>query len=105
VSVVVIVAANVVFFRLSTILPAAAIGKPLTLKAAWAGTEGSSVTILILVLILGAAQFALQLLLGLLLLAPVIGVVLMVLGTVVSGLVNISVLTTLYGYYIEKRAL
>jgi hypothetical protein len=28
-----------------------------------------------------------------------------VLGTVVSGLVNISVLTTLYGYYIEKRAL
>jgi hypothetical protein len=105
VSVVVIVAANVVFFRLSTILPAAAIGKPLTLKAAWAGTEGSSVTILILVLILGAAQFALQLLLGLLLLAPVIGAVLMVLGTVVSGLVNISVLTTLYGYYIEKRAL
>lgn len=105
VSVVVIVAANVVFFRLSTMLPAAAIGQPLTLKEAWTATEGSSVTILILVLILGAAQFALQLLLGLLLLAPVIGAVLMVLGTVVSGLVNISVLTTLYGYYIEKRAL
>ena len=29
----------------------------------------------------------------------------MVLGTVVSGLVNISILTTLYGYYIEKRAI
>ncbi|WP_421999310.1 threonine dehydratase [Roseovarius mucosus] len=105
VSVVVIVAANVVFFRLSTSLPAAAIGKPLTLKEAWTATEGSSATILILVLILGVAQFALQLLLGLLLLTPVIGAVLMVLGTVVSGLVNISILTTLYGYYIEKRAL
>lgn len=105
VSVAVIVAANVVFFRLATMLPAAAIGQPLALKEAWTATEGSSVTILILVLILGVAQFALQLLLGLLLLVPVIGAVLMVLGTVVSGLVNISILTTLYGYYIEKRAL
>lgn len=105
VNVVVIVAANVVFFRLATILPAAAIGRSLTLKDAWTATEGSSATILILFLILAVAQFALQLLLGLLLLAPVIGVVLMVLGTVLSGLVNISILTTLYGYYIEKRAL
>lgn len=105
VSVAVIVAGNVVFFRLATMLPAAAIGRSLRLKEAWIATEGSSVTILILVLILGVAQFALQLLLGLLLLVPVIGAVLMVLGTVVSGLVNISILTTLYGYYIEKRAL
>jgi hypothetical protein len=104
-SVCVIVALNFVFFRLSTILPAAAIGKPLTLKEAWTATEGSSVTILILVLILGVAQFALQLLLGLLLLAPVIGIVLMAVGTALSALINISIMTTLYGYYIEKRAL
>ncbi|KJS41832.1 MAG: threonine dehydratase [Roseovarius sp. BRH_c41] len=105
VSIVVIVALNIVFFRLSVILPAAAIGQPLRLGAAWDATRGSSGTILILVLILGAAQFALQLVLGLLLLAPVIGIVLMAVGTALSALINVSILTTLYGYYIEKRAL
>ena len=104
-AVLVFVIVNTVLFRLSPILPAAAIGRPLKFKEVWAHTIGSSDTILILVLILWAFQFVLQFLLGLLMLVPLVGIVLMVLGTMLSGLVNVSIMTTLYGHYVEKRAL
>lgn len=93
--------------RLSIALPAAAIGAPLGLRRALAVTEGHSMVIF--------GVIVLALLISLVLLLPVLGLTIILpailhpmLNGVLSGMYAIitgSILTTLYGVYVEKRRL
>jgi hypothetical protein len=100
---VLIVTIAVGFYRLVPILPAAAIGKPLTLKESWAATAGETGTFLGLMFIGFLFQMALNIFASLFMLIPVVGIVLVYLVLLVMSLVNVSILTTLYGHYIEER--
>jgi hypothetical protein len=100
--------ASVISLRISLILPAAAIGRNLTLRESWEATSeaGSSFFWLAIIMFgcaiaVGVVQALIQLALG----TTLIG---MVLVGVVQGLLslfNVSVLTTLYGHFGEGREL
>ncbi|WP_264211805.1 hypothetical protein [Leisingera thetidis] len=94
----------IAMYRFSPILPAAAIGKPLKIKEAWQATTGSGGTIILVMVLLGAMQFALQIVTGLSIavFAP-LGFAFAGLTMLVMTLVNVSVLTTFYGHYVEGR--
>lgn len=95
-----------ILFRLSPILPAAALGKKLTLKETWKSTKGSTGTIalilLIIVIFYGIIAHFLQ---------PYIAEfsAFSVFWVVIAGwaqkIFSLSVITTIYGYYVEGRAL
>ncbi|MEX0277171.1 MAG: hypothetical protein AB3N19_06585 [Ruegeria sp.] len=94
------------FYRLSTILPAAAIGSPISLTEAWNATTGVSGAILVLLLSAFLFQVLVQLVFTVLAIIPVLGILLAVFfGTLVLPLVNVSIFTTMYGVFIEKRDL
>jgi hypothetical protein len=97
---------GVVGFRLSSILPGVAIGEGYGIADGWAATDGQSGALAVVVLL----SIALGLVLGLpnqFLLPP--NSVPALIWQLISGwimlMVGISVLTTLYGHYIEKRPL
>jgi hypothetical protein len=99
-----ILALVVVVYRLVAILPAAAIGQPLTIGQAWEATRGATGAIFGLLLVSFLAQVLLQLVSGAILaVIPVLGVLFQFLVTLIMSLVNVSVLTTFYGHYIEGR--
>ena len=92
------------FFRLGVMLPAAAMGEKLTLSEAWTATKGESSTILTLALIVVGASIVIQL--------PswfndnpasVVNVVYSLVVNWFATIIGISVLTTLYGHFVEKR--
>lgn len=94
------------FFRLGVMLPAAALGEKLTLGAAWDATRGQSATILMLALIVVGASIVIQL--------PswlnddpnsVINVVYSLVVNWFATIIGISVLTTLYGHFVENRSI
>lgn len=94
------------FYRASAILPAAAIGKPLKLSEAWQATSGASGAIALLVVLSILFQLLLQLLASLLLFVPIIGIfVVLFASMLIVPLINVSILTTIYGVFIEKREL
>lgn len=95
----------VVFYRLSVILPAAALGERMTLTQALEQTRGATGPILIIAVVMFLFEIAIQL--GVLLLSfiPLIGVLASLVATMFTTMLGISILTTLYGYYIEKRDL
>ena len=102
----IVVLAVYIFLRLGAILPAAAIGERLTLGEAWAATKGESGTILTLALIGAGVSLIVQL--PTLVAGPEATVLNLVYGLVVNWfatMIGISVLTTFYGHYIEKRAI
>ena len=97
---------SIPIYRLSIILPAAALGQPLSIRGAWVATKGASLSLLGLVLISLLAGIILGLpafffgttTVGLVLAAAWNAVV-----QIVSTMVGVSILTTLYGFYVEKR--
>ncbi|KAE9630878.1 hypothetical protein [Parasedimentitalea maritima] len=94
----------ILLYRLVAILPAAAIGKSLTVGQAWEATKGSSGTIIVLVIVIIVAQFLLQVVTGLsMVVFPPLGILFQVFVTLVMSLVNVSILTTFYGHYVEGR--
>ncbi|MCA0908134.1 hypothetical protein LCM27_17170 [Ruegeria marisrubri] len=96
----------VCFYRLSIILPAAAIGNPISIGEAWNNTSGVSGAILLLLLVALLFQILVQLAFTLLALIPVLGVLLTVFfGMLILPMINVSILTTMYGIFIEKREL
>ncbi len=90
-------------YRLLPILPAAAIGKPLKLKEAWEATTGETWTIIGLLVIGFLFQLLLNIMAALFVLVPIIGPIVLYTVLLVMSLVNVSILTTLYGHYIEGR--
>lgn len=93
------------FYRLSVILPASAIGKPITLRQAWSATEGSFLAIFVLVVVGGIFQTSIQFLGGFLTAIPMLGFAVNLLISFALGMINASILTTLYGHYVQGRDL
>ena len=94
------------FYRLSIILPAAAIATPLSLKGAWSSTAGTTGTIFVLLIVNFLFQFLVQLTFTLLAIIPVLGILLTLLfSMLILPLINVSLLTTMYGVFVEKREL
>jgi hypothetical protein len=102
----VVVGLSVAFYRVSPIMPAAAIGEPLKLSDAWRATDGANGTIIGLVVLSVLFQLLLQLVSAVVLLVPVVGVLVVIFASMlIVPLINVSILTTIYGVFIEKRAL
>lgn len=94
------------FYRASPILPGAAIGKPIKLSEAWQATSGASGAIVLLVILSALFQILIQLLASLLLFIPIIGMLtVLFVSMLIVPLINVSILTTIYGVFIEKREL
>lgn len=92
-------------YRLSVVLPAAALGEPLGLGEAWATTRGETGVMLGLAVISVACAIAIQVPVMFLLGDGPLAMVWQVAAQWVAVMVGASILTTLYGHYVQKRAL
>jgi len=99
-----LIAVALCFYRLSVVLPASAIGQPIGLGEAWAKTQGTFGTLLVLMIVSGIFQILVQTVFGLLMAIPVIGFALVLIPSIlILPLINVSILTTMYGVYVEGR--
>lgn len=97
---------SVGLFPLMIILPAAAIGHPLSLSEAWNRTTGTAGAIVVLLVVAVLFQLLVQVVSTVLMLVPVLGVLLVLFASLlVLPLINVSVLTTMYGVFVEGREL
>jgi hypothetical protein len=89
------------FFRFSLVLPAAALGQPMSLRQSSNATRGQTRTFLTVALLLAGLGFLANYtqFLG------VAGLILWVFLSWLSFALGISILTTFYGVYVEKREL
>ncbi len=93
-------------YRLSPMLPGAAIGEPLALGQAWAATDRAGPGLLMLALVSVVAVWALQLpLLWLALAAPILALVWSLLTNWLIVMVGAGIATTIYGHYVQGRPL
>jgi hypothetical protein len=86
-------------FRLSGSLPATALGSEVDFWAGWNATKSANVDMLVLAIIGVVASLAINAL-GMI---PVIGIAVQFVGGWVMMMVGVSILTTIYGHYIEGR--
>jgi hypothetical protein len=102
----VVFVALLISYRLAPMFPAAAIGKVLGVREAWAATTGSTGTIVVLALVSALASVIVDLPVLLLQNLPG-GAIIAFAWTAVTSwfklLIGVSILTTLYGVYVEKR--
>lgn len=90
--------------RLWPILPAVAIGRPLGLRAAWQATRPFAVGLIGLLILIGVSGAVLSwLVLAVMVAAPMLGAVLVVALQWLYTMFILSILTTLYGVYVEGR--
>lgn len=90
--------------RLSLVLPARAVDKPITFGESWAATAPASGAIALVVVVLGVLNVLLSLLfaqVG----ANVVGTLLGLILQWFTTMIGLSVLTTLYGSLVERRQL
>lgn len=96
-------------YRLAPILPAVSVGKKLTLAQAWDATKDANGPLIILAVISAVASFVIDIPALVLAMAGPIGGFLGMLWVLVTGwvkmIVGVSILTTLYGHYVEGRAI
>ncbi len=92
-------------YRLMISLPGAALGSETVLMAGWNATRDENATIFLLALISVAANLVLGVVGGLLSVIPVLGIGIGFLSQWLATMVGLSILTTLYGHYVEGRAL
>ncbi|NKW78131.1 hypothetical protein HGD90_01710 [Rhodobacteraceae bacterium R_SAG7] len=99
-----IVGIGLYIFRLLPLFAAAAIGKPMTMNESIAATKGSAGAAILLFVVLAIVQIGLQLVTAAstAIFAP-LGIVFYIGSIFVMTMVNVSILTTIYGYYVEKR--
>jgi hypothetical protein len=88
--------------RLGLILPASALGGYMKLGESWAFTKPAASAILLPILIVPIAFFVVNFVLGL---VPVIGFFLLLVSIWLQMLVNLALMTTLYGNLVEGRQL
>lgn len=90
--------------RLSLVLPAIALERPIGFGDSWRATAPASGQIFWLAIILAALNQLVTTVLGVLVPGPLfLAVALQLIGTVILTLISVSVLTTLYGVLIEQR--
>ena len=104
---VILVGAIWVFYRLSPLLPAAAIGESLGVKAAWAATAQISGAVLVAVLILAISAIGIGLVIvfGLFPISISLGMAMIAVLQWAYSMVGISILTTVYGISVQGRSL
>lgn len=96
----------VVAFRLSASLPAAALGRDVGIGAGWTATSGQTGALLALAVVCVVASLALNLTgAALAAVAPLLGMVWMAVVGWINMMVGVSILTTIYGHYVEGRPL
>lgn len=94
----------IAIYRVIVILPACAVEKPISLGAAFNATKGANFDIFILMIVSFGANILLQLvILAFVAIFPPLGVLVSIPVALALALVNVSVLTTFYGHYIEGR--
>lgn len=91
----------VILYRVSGSLPGAALGNEVGFWAGWNATKGENLNILLLVIF----TFVTSLVVNGLSMIPTVGIVFQFLGGWLMIMVGASILTTLYGHYIEGRSL
>lgn len=89
--------------RLSVSLPGVALGEPVSLAQGWAAITGQAGPLLTLAALVAAASAALSL--PLFFLPGIAAVIWQVIQQWATTLLGLSVLTTLYGHFIQRRAL
>lgn len=92
-------------FRLSAALPGVALGQGGGISGSIAATAGQTGTLVALTLIYFGASILFGLVAGLLSLIPLIGFLINIAFQWLAMMVALSILTTLYGHYVEKREL
>jgi hypothetical protein len=96
---------GIAFYRLSLLLPAIAIGRPIGLRAVWRATRGASgVCLVVFLLMLAGVSSMIAIELGAAQALPVWALVLFAyLWRLVVVILNASFLTTLYEHYVLDR--
>lgn len=97
---------SILFFRLGVILPAGAVDRKMTLGEAWDATKDGNSTVLVLAGLMMAGSLILQL--PSMLNGDPGSIINLVYGIVVNWfatIIGVSVLTTLYGHFVEGRAI
>lgn len=92
-----------VFTQLAVTLPAAALEKPLSFGEAWEASIDDFWQVLLLVVLVAALQYAADWISTQLVFVPVLNVVVPLLFGVFLAMLNVSILTTLYGHFVEDR--
>ena len=103
-----LVVLGVLLLRWSLILPAFAVGQPMRMSEswnAWDEIESPGRTALGLVIVYFVFQLVISAAVGALYFAPLLQTVLSIATQAFVAIVNVSILTTLYGVIVEKRAL
>ncbi|MFY2824098.1 hypothetical protein [Ruegeria sp. MALMAid1280] len=102
----VVIVLYAVFLRLGAVLPAAAIGKTIGFKAVKEATAGHNAVFFAIAVIMFVVQIAVLLfLVQAIQFLPVVGIASQTIIGLIGSLINVSVLTTMYGVFIEKREL
>ncbi len=91
--------------RLSLVLPACALERPMTFRESWAATAPASGAIFLVVLILALINVVLSALFALVLGENIVSALLSLAVQWFVTMLGLSVLTTLYGHLVERRAL
>lgn len=98
--------AGIAFFRLSPMLPAAAIGERMKMSEAWHQTRGLTGAILMIAVLQFAMMIGLQITSNLMMfISPVLGFVAQIAVNWFTTIVTASLLTTFYGHFVQERPL
>ncbi|MEL6914336.1 MAG: hypothetical protein AAFP13_07520 [Pseudomonadota bacterium] len=92
-------------FRLSSVLPAAAVDKEMGIGEAWHETQSHSGTIFWFGLCYLAVVIGIQIVVGILGLIPILGFIISIVGSWFVTILGFSALTTVYGVAVEGREL
>lgn len=104
--IVIVFFSSYLFFRLGLVLPAVALGETIPFKQAWSATQGNTDTFLALSGLVVAGMLALQIPTFISGGAwPVITVIYSFVVNWFATMIGISILTTLYGHFIEGRTI
>lgn len=109
IGIIILAVALIVGYRLGLVLPARAVGRRLTFGEAWAASAGQNGTILVLAIVSAIAAVVINIPAMVLAFVPGIGGILATIWQLGTGWVTLvvgaSILTTLYGVYVEKRSI
>lgn len=97
-----------IMYRLAPIFPGAAIGQPVNIGDAWNATRGGSGALFLLAIISAIASFLIDLPMEILVRLPggqFSSMGWLAITSWIKLMVGVSILTTIYGVYVEKRAI
>ena len=90
-------------FRLSSVLPASAIGEPMGIGEAWRATASHSGTIFWFGLVYLGVSIVIQIVISVLGIIPILGLLVAIFGSWFTTILGFSALTTVYGVAVQGR--